>query len=327
MLSNAGRAGRISSFRDLVAKVTGDDADRIAARFDDWIKRRTFGRVLAAQQPFASVDPLDSVAGGPPDAGRHRRRRVAGLPFAVPPQWPNRSVRGGIPGDRPPPGGIAADRRPGVESLHPIDPAQLRSGVRSDRVCGGVTGSRRVGGPTPHPRGPSSATAPAPQQLRAVARVDDLSDPEEVEDERWWRVRIRKGARQRLRLYEAGIVAATSVALEPGGDRIALVGLDEDAVRDLWLIDPGEGSAFEARRLTRDVAAEHDVSWGPRRPGLRQRCLGRWPDPVVPLRSRRAGSAGAAHRRRSRSSRAGGPGRRGGGVQRLRGRRGPAVRH
>lgn len=258
VLSNVGPASRITSFRDLLEHITGDDEDRIAARFDAWIKRRAFAEVLDAEQDFADTDPLDAVVGVPlaldaaDDGALLAYRAIAtdsgrtGL-YVVDPRRATATKR------------IVADNRPGIESLHPIDPRNFDlQGTRLAYVAESRGRDVLVIQELEHRA--EERTGPSPEEIRerTQANQDGFDLPDDAGEQTWWRIRIRKRSRQRIRLHEHGIVAATSVALEPGGDRIALVGLGDDGVRDLWILDP----RGRAQRRTRDVAAERDVTWG-----------------------------------------------------------------
>ncbi|HHO54059.1 MAG TPA: tolB protein precursor protein [Deltaproteobacteria bacterium] len=258
VLSNVGPASRITGFDKLLEHITKDDKPRIAARFDAWIKRRAFQEVIDAGQSFADTDPLDAVVGVPlaldatSDGSLLAYRAIStdsgrtGL-YVVDPRRAVATKR------------IAADSRPGTESLHPIDPRNFD--LEGDRLVYVVESHGHdvlVIQELRHSA--EERTGPSPEELRegTSAAPDTFDLPDVAKEQTWWRIRIRKGRTERIGLYEHGILAATSVAQEPGGARIALVGLGEDGVRDLWIVDPHGG----IRRRTRDVAAERDVAWG-----------------------------------------------------------------
>ncbi|MBX2796220.1 MAG: tolB protein precursor protein [Myxococcales bacterium] len=267
VLSNAGDAGRISSFPKLVESLTGDDKARVAERFDTWITRRAYGEVLQAEQTYADLEPLDAVAGVPlaldasPDGALLAYRSISpengrtGL-FVVDPRKAKAARR------------IVADRRPGVESLHPIDPRNFDVDV--DRIAYVAESKGRdllVLQDLEHTAEARERPEPPGDLERRASDKEMTLDWVVNEPEPWWQIRIRKGKRKRLHLADSGIVAATSVALEPDGPRVAVVGLSPGGVRDLWVLTPQPGRArhtpFTAQRITDDVASERDVSWGP----------------------------------------------------------------
>ncbi len=264
ILSRAGTARRIDRFERLVEEVTGDDERRIGARFETWIERRAFRDALQATQSLADLDPLGRVMGVPlaldasPDGALLAYRAISpdngrtGL-YLVDPRRPQATRR------------LVADRRPGVESLHPIDPRNFDLGEgriayvverrgRDELVIQAI--AHRATEQEPLPADPSDAAA--------TLEVFDLPRTAAT-PETFWRVKIRKGARTRVKLDRFGLLAATSVALEPGGRRVAVVALSEEGTRDIWIVDPGgvRTATPVARQVTHDVHAERDVAWGP----------------------------------------------------------------
>lgn len=255
LVSDQGLAARIQRFDRLVEEVTGDKPERVAARFDDWVKRRAFGEWLASEQSVADTEPLERVSGVPlaldasadgtlvayrsiaPDTGR------SGL-YVIDPRNPGSTRR------------IAADGRPGVESLHPIEPRNFD--VTRDRIVyvAEVRGRDRLVVQHLEHRATEEQGARPGEPERAEGTIDlPLRDPGR---ETWWKVAIQKRGRDRIRLDREGIVAVGSVAVEPNGDRTAFVGLSGAGTRDLYVTD-----GTRVRRLTDDVYGERDVAWGP----------------------------------------------------------------
>ena len=72
---------------------------------------------------------------------------------------------------------------------------------------------------------------------------------------------LGKRTRYDLRAH-ARLIAVDAPSLSPEGDRLAFVGTDEQGFRDVYVLDPREPVA-SVTRVTRDVWAERQLSWGP----------------------------------------------------------------
>ncbi|MCB9689572.1 MAG: tolB protein precursor protein [Alphaproteobacteria bacterium] len=248
-------------FRKLVQRITGDRPDKVAEKFDAWVKHRAYQEWLDSEQTVAELDVLDPIQGFPlamdasPD-GELVAYRSIGFEngrtaiHVVDPRAPGSSKR------------MVADTRPGAESLHPIDPRNFDLG---DGRLAWVAESR--GRDVVHVREirttASEETGPPPGDAFQTDDDGFFVDPDETERDPWWKVRFRKGPGNAYHVGRDGLLAVGSVALEPGGDRVAIVGLHQDGQRDLFLITPRGGKHHDLRRLTTDVAAERDVAWGP----------------------------------------------------------------
>jgi len=259
ILSRAGTARRVGDFAALLEEVTGDDEARISARFAAWIGRRAFAEVLESSQSLADFEPLEHVVGIPlaldasPDGALLAYRAISthsgrtGL-YLVDPRRASATRR------------LVADRKPGVESLHPIDTRNFDLG--DDRIA--YIAERRgrdelIVQRIEHRATEQEPLPPDPDDPVSDIEIFDLPRTA-AQPDTWWRVRVRRGARTRVRLGRFGIVAATSVALEPDGPRVAVVGLSRAGARDIWIVDP---ASHRAERVTHDVYAERDVAWGP----------------------------------------------------------------
>src|SRR5262249_34309288 len=119
---------------------------------------------------------------------------------------------------------IAADGKPGVESLHPIEPrnfdvtddriAYMAEARGRDRLIGQhfVPKATEEKGPAPGSGGDSNGSINLP--------LHPIDDPT------WWKVRLHRKGKEVIRLDSVHVVAAGSVAIDPNGSgRIAFVGL------------------------------------------------------------------------------------------------------
>ncbi|MEQ1501559.1 MAG: tolB protein precursor protein [Myxococcota bacterium] len=258
MVSDQGLAARIQRFDRLLKEITGDDPDRIAQRFDEWIKRRTFGEWLASDQSMAELKLLDGVLGVPlaldasADGNLVAYRSIApdtGRSSLVVADRRNESARKRI----------AADGRPGAESLHPIEPRNFD--VTGDRIVYAAESrgrDRLIVRRLDHTA--SEESGPEPGEPEVGEGEIDLPLPT-PKPETWWKIKLRKGRRDVIRVDDVGVVAVGSIAAEPNGERIAFVGLSGEGSRDLWLATP-HGKDHELHRLTDDAFGERDVAWG-----------------------------------------------------------------
>ncbi len=220
------------TFRSLLVEITGDDARRISARFERWIKERSYSRFLDSEQDAAELNFFTDTRGimqtmttSPsgylmlyrsinPETGRVRLYVT--------------DVRGGRHRQ------VAADGSPGIESLHPVGPRNFA--LHDDRLA---FIARTAGRDVLYV-----------QEIRHTAeRVDDA-----------WRIRLRLGSRQSYPLGEYGVLAAESPTFSPDGSRLAFIGLDEQGQKDVYVFDHNGDPTV--RRLTNSIHAERGLTWG-----------------------------------------------------------------
>lgn len=233
------------SFRGLLVAVCGDDSRTISARFETWLKRRVYPAYLASQQDSPDVIPLNhtkdiiqTMALSPdgtlmlyraiqPETGQVRL-------FLTDTRAPDRHRQ------------VAADGTPGIESLHPV------GGRTFDIVGGRIVFLARAQG----------QDVLYIQEFKHTARAIGGSDDKDSKVAAQWEVDIKFGRRLRYPLKPLGLLAADSPALAPDGRRIALMGLDEDGQKDLYVFEPVDDTQGVLSRLTRDVYAERGTHWG-----------------------------------------------------------------
>lgn len=249
-------------FKGLVQRITKDDPDRVADRFEAWVKDPSFRTWLEARTKPADMDPLGDLRWSPdtldaspdgdtilfrtmdPHSGRVRL-------YLVDPRAPQLAKR------------VVEDNRPGVESLHPVEARNFDLGGRRLAFVAESNGhdviywqdwSRKARKARVVPEGQPPVGLEADRMAVAAPeeRPEDLARP--------WVIRWKLGKRRELRLVDEGLVAAFTPALSPDERELAFVGLDQAGFRDLFVLDL---ETRKLRRLTEDPYAERGVAWGP----------------------------------------------------------------
>lgn len=224
------------TFRALLVDITGDDAQRIAARFERWIKERSYSRFLESAQDSPDVVFFNDMRGimqtmtTSPDGYlvmyRSIQRETGRVRlYVADARDPGRHRR------------IATDGTPGVESLHPVGPRNFD--IRNDRI---VYVARSEG--------------------RDVLYLQDLRHSAERNDDGAWDIRLRTGRSRSFDLGEFGLLTAESPAFSPDGRSVAFIGLDEDGQKDVYIFEALDDGDFMVSQLTDDVYAERGLSWG-----------------------------------------------------------------
>jgi hypothetical protein len=218
------------TFEELVSQVAGEPPQKLRERYLAFLKRRYFGTFLESRQSVADFIHYKALAGAP-DAMASEGRLL--LYRTVEPETGLSTLY--LQDLRDPSSRVvvARDRRPGLDSLHPVDRRSMslrqgralyaaRSGKRDVLVVRDFTTTARI------------------VEGRVKVRID-LSPPSTVE------------LGELLEVYDP--------ALSPDGREAALAAIDESGFRDLYRVKL-DGPARGARqRLTRDVYAERDLSY------------------------------------------------------------------
>src|SRR5262249_37049567 len=165
-----------------------------------------------------------------------------------------------------------SDGGPGVESLHPI---AARNFDLTDNALIFVAQSDgfdvlyyqpidhqtrwQSEGPNPYYRPPAGTGqyGRPPVYTPPAAPTGSARRPEH------WEIKLSLGSRTTYPLKKADLLAADSPAFSPDGRQVAFVGLDSRGIRDLFVMPLSKGGDVKLRRLTNDIYAERQVSWGP----------------------------------------------------------------
>ena len=246
------KGNKVGGFAGLLKRITGDDKRVIAAKFDTWIKHRSYRTALASTQGAAQLEPLKHWEGrltamtASPD-GHVMLYRTFDLTTGqsrlvlVDPRAPKSTV------------GVVADGMPGTETLHPVDD---RNFALSDHALVYVAQSQ---GADVLFWQTYKHTAKKPKHPKR--RRDSRFDSDEDEGPRW-DVSLSLGHRSAYHLADKGIIAIQSPSLSPDGRRVAFVGLSRQGQKDLYLLQP-LGDGYRLTRLTHDAWGERALWWGP----------------------------------------------------------------
>ena len=239
--------GGVRDFAKLVSKVTGASSSAIAARFERWVKRRTYSTFLEAKHDRGHFTTLRKTE------GLIQALRAAPSGELV----MYRSIEADTGQshlylfDRRSPGDdvlVAEDDVPGIESLHPVAGQNFSLTDHELSFVGQDKGQDTI-------FFQSLVEAAKPQMC-------DSKKPKIC----GYDVDITLGERHSYEVGASGIDAVESVAISPDGTRIAFIGLSAKGQRDLYMLTrkPGQpdGEDFELLQLTNDVFAEREVTWG-----------------------------------------------------------------
>src|SRR5712671_3436086 len=278
-LAGSARRGDTSEqFMGLLARIAGEQPQQMNARWQEWVRKRSYPTYLQSKQDLPDVtelrlpDELDwfvSSRDGNLIFYRGVERETARAKLVVIDRRDPSSSRQ-----------IAIDQHPGTESLHPIlrsvmavcdtgvawfaqsgpsDVLHYRSLNRvlqrpeSDRDRD-QRGTRDLGGGTGGPGGPG------PSDNQGTDRSGfPRGDPFALSGR--GQVDLNLGPDREIDVLRDGIIEAGDPTFSPDCKRLAYYGLDRDGKSDIYVVDLSDPQA-RSRRLTDDLYAERDLSWG-----------------------------------------------------------------
>lgn len=250
------------SFQELLSQVTGDSPRLLAARFEEWLKHRSYRSYLSSRQSAPDVTPLPGWEGyvqalnSSPDGNLLLYRTIE----------PTLGRVSLVLVDRRAPRAttqVAVDGGPGLESLHPV--AGRNFSLTNDVLVfvaqsGGADVIYRQ---IIRHRATRQQRSPAAADLdthHAATLAEPPAQPAPAQER--WKIGLSLGKRLAFPLADQGLIAADAPAISPDGNRIAFVGLDQQGRKDLYVLVP-MSKGFQLSQITHDVWAEREVSWGP----------------------------------------------------------------
>jgi hypothetical protein len=219
----------------------------LSARFERWIKRRTFATYLDTTQDRVEMAAVSHVEGLVQSLRTSRSGHLL-LYRSIDRETGETSLH---LFDRHAPRDdieVAADGRPGIESLHPV------AGRNFDLVDDKLAFiAQSAGGDVIYVQ-PFSENASPEACGETGKRAQRVCK---------WDVDFELGERGAISLSHYGIAAADALALSPDGRSVAFIGLGNNGQKDLFVLLDLEDRPVELLQITHDAFAERDVSWGP----------------------------------------------------------------
>jgi hypothetical protein len=252
-LVGSGKDSPSMKFEELLERLTGDDAKKISARFENWMKRRAFKDYLSAEQAAPALDPIEDHSGittamssSPdgrvimyrtiiPDTGESRL-------YLADPKSPGSSIK------------VANDGVPGAESLHPIFGRNFA--MSKDRFAFvAESGGRDI---IYVQRYSYSAEQKTSDEL-----VRRNSMRTGFQRQTSFAVDLDTGERTTYRVGQHGLLGVPSVTFSPDGEWLAFIGIDDAGLRDVYTLKLADGPNAKPQKLTDDIYAERQLTWGP----------------------------------------------------------------
>ncbi len=240
-------------FEELLQRLTGDDPKRISSRFENWMKRRAFKEYLASEQAAPALELMEERAGittamnSSPDGRVIMYRTI--IPetgesrlYIVDPQTPGSQIK------------VVGDGVPGAESLHPIFGRNFA--LAGDRLAyvAEVTARDVIY--------VQRYTYTSEQRTNdELVRRDAIRTG--FQRQTSFNVDLDLGDRTAYRVGKHGLLGVPAVAFSPDGKRLAFIGINDAGIRDVYVLNLEEGGDAVPRKLTDDIFAERQLTWGP----------------------------------------------------------------
>jgi hypothetical protein len=252
-LISGGRDMPSMKFEDLLQKLTGDDPKKISSRFENWMKRRAFKDYLSSEQSAPALDLMEEREGivtamnsSPdgrviayrtiiPDTGESRL-------YLVDPKVPSSSTK------------VAGDGVPGAESLHPIFGRNFA--LTKDRLAYVA----EVNGRDIIYVQDYKYTA---EQKTGEELVRHNAMRTGFQRQTNFSVDLSLGGVRTYQVGQHGLLGVPTVAFSPDGKSLAFIGINDAGIRDVYVLPLDQGENVKPRKLTDDIYAERQLTWGP----------------------------------------------------------------
>ena len=259
-----GGPGGASGFMGLLARIAGEQPQQMNARWQEWMRKRSYSTFLQSKQNLPDVTELKL----PDELDWFVSSRDGNLIFYRGVERDTGRAKL-ILIDRRDPGShkqIAIDQRPGTESLHIVLKNVMavcdtgiawfaqdgESDVLHYRSLTRVVRGIDTNAPAPLPSSPGMRTPARGRGPSAYTGIDAVGQRAPVD--------LRLGPDREIRVVNDGVIEAGDPSFSPDCQRLAFYGLDRDGKSDIYTFDfKGDG---HVRRLTEDLYAERDLSWG-----------------------------------------------------------------
>jgi hypothetical protein len=271
-LAGSARRGEASEgFMSLLARIAGEQPQQMNARWQEWVRKRAYPTFLQSKQDLPDVTELKL----PDELDWFVSSRDGNLIFYRGVERDSYRAKLVLIDRRDPSSShqIAIDQHPGTESLHPVLRSVMAvcdtgvawfaqsgdSDVLHYRSLNRVVKrpefererERQRGGPKDLGGGTGAPGAPGgPEGREANPFIGARGE-----------VDLNLGADRELDVINDGVIEAGDPTFSPDCKRLAYYGLDRDGKSDIYVIDLADQSG-RSRRLTDDLYAERDLSWG-----------------------------------------------------------------
>jgi hypothetical protein len=258
LISGTGTVSELE-FDGLLELLTGDAPQKIAARFEDWLKRRSYRAYLKSEQNTPAVELLRERRGIVTALNSRPDGRVLLYRSIIPETGESQLI---LVDPRSPEDTrkVQGDGIPGFESLHPVFGRNFA--LTDDRLAFVAESLARD---TLYLQRYTHTAKPVSRDgaLPGAGRNDYINNPTGLYKESPYEVDFDLGERVAYPLARYGLIAAHSPAFSPDGKRIAFIGLNESGTRDVYVLPLDQGLEVAPQQITHDVYAERSLAWGP----------------------------------------------------------------
>jgi M61 glycyl aminopeptidase/Omp85 superfamily domain len=240
-------------FEELLERLTGDNPKKISARFENWMKRRAFKDYLSSEQSAPSLELMEEREGivtamnSSPDGRLIAYRTI--IPdtaesrlYLVDPKAPASSRK------------VANDGVPGAESLHPIFGRNFALSKDQLAYVAEVNGRDVIY---------VQNFKYTSEQKTSDELVRRNSMRTGFQRQTNFAVELSLGGKTAYRVGQHGLLGVPTVAFSPDGKSLAFIGINDAGIRDVYVMALGKGEDEKPRKLTDDMYAERQITWGP----------------------------------------------------------------